>query len=245
MRKPFWLSLLVIAVFSGCSNLTILRTRELQAVRERADSLYAEITALQMKLLEEQKANSELLRLLRADQQLRFEEIERKVSQIENNLNENQSRLSSIDEKTTEINNRFQKKLEEETEPAVRRKLQSEWLFEVAMEDFNAGRYDLALNGFRQIVGSYPDAPLSPEAEYWVGECHYAKKEYQSAEKVYMEIIRKYPQGTRFCVTLYKLGLIYDHQKKLKSRDLVWKNLLEQCAASEEAKMAEKRMNGK
>ena len=75
------------------------------------------------------------------------------------------------------------------------------------------------------------------EAQYWIAECNNAKKDYDGAIKGYLQYIKQYPQGTKVCVSLYKLGLAYEKIKKTRSRDLVWKKLTEQCPDSEEAKL--------
>ncbi len=239
MKKKVVL-VVAIALFAGlngCSHMTVLRVQELKAVQSRVDSLHAELTTMQTKLLEEQKTNGEMLRLLRADQQVRFNEIDRKVSALESNLNENQSRLSKIVQNTSEVSKKLEQKLADEAEAANQKKLQIEKLFEIAMSDFNAGRYDMAINGFRDIVRQFPDSPQGPEAEYWTAECFYAKKEYESAERAYLDFIKKYPNGPRFCVSLYKLGLTYDYQSKVKSKDMVWRNLVDKCKDSQEAQV--------
>ena len=240
-------------VFSGCSKITY-RTHSLilDELNERIDSLNIELAerqnqmmaglmAEQKKLMEEQQTNIEMLRLLRADQQMRFSEIDRKVSAIENNVFESQSRLSKLDRQTAEVGRQLSQKLANDEESANQRKLQLEKLFEIAMSDFNAGRYELAVSGFRDFVKQFPEAPQTIDAEYWIAEAYYAKKEYDTAEKEYFEFVKKHPDGSKYCVSLYKLGLTYEHQDKTKSRDMVWKNLLERCPSSPEAQVVKGR----
>ncbi|MDR2728332.1 MAG: outer membrane protein assembly factor BamD [Chitinispirillales bacterium] len=229
-------------VLSGCSHITVLRTQELKEVQDRVDTLHSKLSVLQTKLLEEQiklqeeqKTNSEMLRLMRADQQMRFNDIDRKVSAIENNIFESHSQLSTLKQTTTEVSRRLEQKLANDEEAAHIRKLQLEKLFEIAMGDFNAGRYDLAISGFRDLAAQFPESAEAPDAEYWIAESYYAKKDYESAEKAYFDFVKKYTDGPRYCVSLYKLGLAYGHQEKMKSRDMVWRNLLNRCADSPEA----------
>ena len=66
-----------LASFQGCSSITVLRTKEIHAVR---DSLKTEMEALQKKISDEQQTQSEMLRLIRADLQVRFSELEKKIS---------------------------------------------------------------------------------------------------------------------------------------------------------------------
>ena len=239
MRRLVLCSVVVWAFISmqGCSNLTMLRTQELRDVQYRVDSLHSELTSLQKKSLEEQKTQSEMLRLIRADQQVRFNELDRKVSAIEGNLSENQNRLSKIDEKTAEFQKKIVAKLVADSMAANSKTEEIEKLFQIAMSDFNAGRYDIALSGFKDISTQFPESSMAEEAEYWIAECMYAKREYTNSEKAYITFIKKYPGGSKMCVSLYKLGLAYDKQNKTKSKKMVWKKLLEQCPDSQEAQV--------
>ena len=80
------------------------------------------------------------------------------------------------------------------------------------MSDFNAGRYDISLSGFTDLVSQFPESPLAQEAEYWIAECRYAK-EYAESEKEYLKYFKNILRVQR-CVFLYKLGLVYDKQEK-------------------------------
>jgi TolA-binding protein len=231
----------VASLYQGCSNVTMLRTQELKLVKQSVDSLNNELTLAQKKILDEQKAQAEMLRLIRADQQVRFNEIDRKVSAIEGNLSDNQYRLSKIDEKTAEFQKKFDAKLISDSLAGSAKIAEIEKLFQVSMTDFNAGRYDIALSGFQDLTAKYPDALVAQDAEYWMAECNYAKKAYVEAEGTYISYIKKFPQGNKVCVALYKLGLVYDKQNKPKAQSVVWKKLMEQCPDSDEAKVVRSR----
>jgi TolA-binding protein len=220
--------------FYGCSSITLLRTQELRDVR---DSLRTEIDALQKKIGDEQLTQSEMLRLIRADLQVRFSELEKKVSDLDNRLSESQYRLSKIDEKTGQFQKKLEEKLNADSAQLESKKAEVEKLFQIASGDFSAGRFDIALNGFKDIMARFSDFPLGQEAEYWVAECWYAGKNYEDAEKNYLQYIKDSPQGTKLCGALYKLGLAYEKQNKHKSKELAWKKLAEQCPDSDEAKL--------
>ena len=225
---------------------------ESDAVR---DTLRADLAAARAKLIEEQnkllaaqavmfeelKTNSEMLRLMRADLLVRFNEIDRKASAIDKNLNESQSRISRLDQKTSEFSRRLEQKLASDEDAVNQRKVQIDKLFEIAMSDFNAGRYDLAVSGFTDFAKQFPDSPQAPDAEFWIAEARFAKKEYDLAEKDYMQLIKKYPDGAKSCAVFYKLGLVYEHQEKKKSMDMVWNNLLQRCPDTQEAQSVKSR----
>jgi TolA-binding protein len=227
---------------SGCTNMTMLRTQELRAVQAHVDSLRTEIVTLQNKLYEEQKTQSEIIRLMRADQQLRFGELDRKVTDMTSNLSESQTRLSKIDEQTSEFKKKLDAKLVSDSVSQNSRNAEIEKLFQIAMSDFNAGRYDISQNGFKDLFSQFPESPLAVEAEYWIAECSYAKRDWPSAEQDFITYVKKHPDGPKFCVSLYKLGLAYDKQNKTKSKNMVWKKAIEQCPDSPEIQAIKTRM---
>jgi len=245
MSPALMKSLVVAALLltgTGCTNMTMLRTEELRAVQHHVDSLRTEMVTLQQKMYDEQKNLTEIIRLIRADQQMKFGDIDRKVSQISSNLNENQSRLSKIGEQTSEFQKQIAAKLASDSAANNAQSAEAEKLFQIAMSDFNAGRYDISANGFKDVAAQFPELPLAAESEYWAAECHYAKRNYGDAEKAYIAYVKQYPEGPRLCVALYKLGLTYDKQNKAKSKKMVWKKALEQCPDSPEIQVIKAQM---
>ncbi|MCL2690191.1 MAG: outer membrane protein assembly factor BamD [Chitinispirillia bacterium] len=231
-----------VIALSGCSHITVLRTQELKEIQDRVDTLHSKNINLHTKLHEKQekldeqmKTTSEMLRIMRAEQQMHFTNLDRKISAVENNIFENQSQLSNLKQSTAEVSRRLEQQIANAEEAANLRKLQLEKLFEIAMGDFNAGRYDLAIGGFRDLATQFPESAEAPEAEYWIAESYFAKRDFETAEKAYFEFVKKHADGPRYCVALYKLGLTYGHQNKMRSREMVWRNLLNRCADSPEA----------
>lgn len=224
----------------SCSRITLLRTQELRAVQDHVDSLKLELVATMER---EQKLQSELLRLIRADQQVRFAELERRISSLDNNLSENQYKLTQIDEKTQAIKKTWDEKLRNDSTAASNKTAETDKLFQLAAGDFNAGRYDLALNGFADLVRRAPGMPQAEDPAFWVAECYYVLKNGERADSAYLAYIKNYPMGKKNCIALFKLGLVYENTGKPKSRDMVWKKLLDNCPNSEEAKTVAARRN--
>ncbi len=220
---------------TGCSHITMLRTEELREVSTRVDSLHTELSSMQKELLKEQKSHNELLRLIRADQQVRFAELSHKVSTLEGSITESQQQLSMINAKTQEIKKQWDEKARSDSLAQSLQNAEMNKLFQLAHEDFMARRYDLAASGFRDFKVQHPEAPLAEDATYWIAECYYAQGNDTKAEDAYKDYLKEYPEGKKTCPVLYKLGMIYARQDKTKRSTLVWKKLVEQCPDSEEA----------
>jgi TolA-binding protein len=231
-----------MVAFSSCSSLTLLRIQELKQVEAHVDSLKAEVAAQNEQLQIEQKNQNELLRLIRADMQVRFEDLGQKISSLEGSLSENKYKLSLIDKKTQEIQDQWKAKAVADSVATTQKNTQVEKLYQIAYGDYTASRWDLAANGFLDLVNQYPESALADEASYWYAECFYGKKDFDKAEQLYSDYLRKYRNGKKVCPALYKMGLVFEGKKLMEKRKLVWQKLLTTCPGSQEATAAKEKM---
>ena len=219
----------------GCTNVSMIRVKELKEVQLHVDSLKIELTNLQKEIVVKQKKQEELLRLLRAEQQVNFQEIDRRLKILYGNISESQNKLSQISQKTHEIKKRWEEKVISDSLNSVEKSIEIQKIFDIALNDFTMGQYSIAFNGFTDITTKYPDSPHAEDSHYWIAECYYIQKKYAEASKKYKEYIKKYNNGSKVCVSLYKLGLIYKKMNQTKAMKLVWDKLIAQCPNSEEA----------
>jgi TolA-binding protein len=220
----------------------MLRIKELKQVEAHIDSLQSKLGSQQEEMLKEQKSQNELLRLIRADQQVRFDEMGQKVSSLEGSLSESKYRLSQIDKKTQEIQEQWKAKSMAESTAVTQKNSQMDKLYQIAYSDFTAGRFDLARDGFIDFIKRFPESPNADEATYYSAECWYGKKELEKAEAAYSGYIRTFREGRKVCSALYKLGLVFESKKMLEKRKMVWQKLLSTCANSDEAAMVKDRL---
>ena len=235
------LACLSINFLMGCSSITLLRIQELKQVEAHVDSLKIELSVLEQEVIKEQKNQSDVLRLMRADQQVRFDELGQKISSLEGSLSENKYKLSQIDKKTQEIQEQWMAKAQNDSQAAKQKNAQVDKLYQIAYGDFNAGRFDLASTGFADFIKQFSDSPLSDEAAYWYAECFYGKREFDKAEEAYSDYLRKYRNGKKVCSALYKLGLVFEAKKQTEKKKMVWQKLLTTCPESEESTIVKNR----
>src|SRR5260221_11090933 len=67
--------------------------------------------------------------------------------------------------------------------------------------------YPGAEEALRSFVQRYPNDPLAGNAEYWLGETYYVRKDYNNAAATFAEGYRKYPQSGKAADNLLKLGM--------------------------------------
>jgi tol-pal system protein YbgF len=67
--------------------------------------------------------------------------------------------------------------------------------------------YPGAEQALRQFLQRYPNDPLAGNAQYWLGETYYVRKDYNNAAIAFAEGYRKYPNGGKGPDSLLKLGM--------------------------------------
>jgi tol-pal system protein YbgF len=67
--------------------------------------------------------------------------------------------------------------------------------------------YPAAEQALRAFVQRYPNDALAGNAQYWLGETYYVRKDYNNAAATFAEGYRKYPQSGKAADNLLKLGM--------------------------------------
>jgi tol-pal system protein YbgF len=67
--------------------------------------------------------------------------------------------------------------------------------------------YPAAEQALRSFIQRYPKDPLAGNAQYWLGETYFVRKDYSNAAAVFAEGYQKYPKGGKAADNLLKLGM--------------------------------------
>jgi TolA-binding protein len=73
----------------------------------------------------------------------------------------------------------------------------AESLFRAAMSDKNTGNSDLALRQFADFLNWYGSTDLAPEAQYYIGEVYYNKRDFENALKSFDAVLERYPKNAK------------------------------------------------
>ncbi len=82
-----------------------------------------------------------------------------------------------------------------------------ELLYEQAYENMLGRRFGAAEAGFEQFLTRHKDHKLSAKAQYWLGETHYARKDYPNAARAFLLGYKTYKKNQMAPVSLVKLGM--------------------------------------
>jgi tol-pal system protein YbgF len=114
--------------------------------------------------------------------------------------------------------------------------------YEEALRLIDKKDYRLAISRFREFMKRNPNSELSDNAQYWIGECHYALKEFDQAILEFDQVRRKYPNGDKVPAALLKQGFAFaELGDKLDAR-LILQELIDRYPLSAEATKAKEKL---
>jgi tol-pal system protein YbgF len=111
-----------------------------------------------------------------------------------------------------------------------------------AYETFHKGDLEGARRKFEAFLKQYPNTELSDNAQFWIGETYYLKKDYEKAILEYEKAIVKYPEGDKIPAALFKQALSFlELGDKTNARNLL-KRVIEKYPQSDQAPLAKKKL---
>jgi len=94
----------------------------------------------------------------------------------------------------------------------------------------------------QEFLSAEPNSVLVPNALYWLGESHYADKNYAQAILSFKEVTRRYPKHTKAAAALLKIGMSYAMLGEKDNAALYLRALLQDFPKSEPAPLARKKL---
>ena len=111
-------------------------------------------------------------------------------------------------------------------------------LYEAAYQDLSRGDHDLALMGFQEVLKRYPTAELADNAQYWIGEVYYDRKDYARALEEFLKVEANHPSGDKIPAALLKAGMTQQQLGKHKAAAKTFEILVARFPSTEEARLA-------
>lgn len=104
------------------------------------------------------------------------------------------------------------------------------------------GRYQDAIDGFTNFIQQYPQSPLVPNAEFWMGEAHYQMSDFQGALVNYQAVVQGYPNSNKAPDALLKIGYSQYEMGKYPAARKTLESVIRQYPNSSVAKLAQQRL---
>jgi tol-pal system protein YbgF len=156
----------------------------------------------------------EMIRALRADTQTRLDELSESINALGNRIGDTIERRSypasqtwsppGAPPQTSQARDTTGTSAAAPGSPA-----QSKAIYDAAYLDLNRGNYSLALIGFRDFLSKDPESELADNAQYWIGECYYAQRDFNTAISEFSKVEETYPKGDKVPAAMLKIA--YSH----------------------------------
>ncbi len=79
-------------------------------------------------------------------------------------------------------------------------------LYNNALRDYNAGKYELATQEFGDYLKFYPTTDLAGNAQFYVGDIQYRQGDYQGSIQSFNRVLDQYPGGNKSAAAQLKKG---------------------------------------
>jgi len=124
--------------------------------------------------------------------------------------------------------------------PADPVQLQAE--YQQAFNLLRQSLYDQAIRAFQQFLASHPDALFSDNAQYWLAEAHYVKREFPQALAEYNKVVTDYPQSQKVNDALLKIGFTLFEMGELDAASKQLQELIQKQPDTTVARLADERL---
>ncbi|WP_405327380.1 tetratricopeptide repeat protein [Fibrobacter sp.] len=244
-------------VLSGCSSITMLRTKEMRAVGDdviaKNDSSYKALSAENAALraeLDSVKAQLEASAV--AQKRLQAE-----VTVLSNRMSEETVRRDTRQEeiiyrldlllgksdkilaKKVVVNNGVASAVME-PDANAEKMIEAETMFNAAHSDYHRGEYKLAYNGFKQVYELVKKGEMAEGALYWMSLCLIEANQAAKAKTLLTNLVDSNPNGMKACAGMYKLATIYGNECNLDRKKQYLQMILSNntCASTPELEQA-------
>lgn len=108
-------------------------------------------------------------------------------------------------------------------------------IYQAGQEALKAGNNDEAAAQFTSLMTRFPEHKLAENAQYWLGEAYYAKKDYAKSAVTFAKGYEKYKNGNKGADNIFKLGMSFKELGKTKEACTAFVNLPKEFAKADAA----------
>ena len=74
------------------------------------------------------------------------------------------------------------------------------------MRDKDSGNYDIAQQEYMDYLRFYSGSEMAPNAQYYVGEIYYTRKDYENALQAFDAVLERFPDNNKTLDAMYMKG---------------------------------------
>lgn len=224
------LVLLASLFITGC----VATQKDMLVLKTDINKLQADIVKLQNQLTDMQKNQ--------ADLSVQMEELNINIRGLDGKIEETNERFVIFGQKLDDTNVDFTNKLsllsEKVTKKIEETKPTPTQIYGASYTDYTMGNYDLAIGGFQDYLQQYPKGTFVANAQFWIGNCYYAKDDYANAVKNLDIVISDFPKSAKIPSAKLKKALSLLKLQNKAGAIEVFKDIVKNHSKTIEARQA-------
>lgn len=182
------------------------------------------------------------LRKSQADMVTKMTDLSGNLEALNSQLESSQQRMSSLSQKLDDLQSdlarRFNVLSGQVTGTTTQGASSPGDLFRIAYNDYQGGKFDLALVGFRNFLTQNGRTELAPQAQFYLGECEFGRRNFVDAAREYARVVEQWPKSDFAPKALYKRAVsLQQINKRAEAREAL-NHLFKEYPRSEVTKSA-------
>jgi tol-pal system protein YbgF len=114
--------------------------------------------------------------------------------------------------------------------------------YQQAFDLLQRGQFDKAIPAFDSFVKQSPTGDYADNAQYWLGEAYYAKRDFVGALAAFKKLVDNYPDSPKKSHALLKIGFSYDELGDKISARQTLEQLRKEFPSTTPSRLAEERL---
>src|SRR5918994_4386409 len=171
----------------------------------------------------------------------RVKELEARVAKLAEGLKSQGEQLKLREDELREV----RKGLQLPTEANEMASAENETIrrdYEVAWRNLEKRDYRSAIARFKDFQRKHPKSNLAVNAQYWIGESHYALREFDQAIVEFDAVRSRYPEGEKVPAALLKQAYAFSELGENTNARLLLQEVVEKYAQTPEAIQAKQKL---
>jgi tol-pal system protein YbgF len=206
----------IVQLQTQIQDLTDRITHMQQSFDERMGimrSLIEQSTDNVNKLTESVQTMQKGLQQQNADSQAKMDQVSGQIQTLNDSIDELKARLAKTSKQLEDIQGQ-QQNLTQPAQPgpagaptgAATQAPPPDALYNNALRDYNAARYELALSQFQDYLKYYANTDLAGNAQYYIADVEYRSGNFTAAVADYDKVLEQFPGGNKAAAAQLKKG---------------------------------------
>ncbi len=120
---------------------------------------------------------------------------------------------------------------------------EEEAAYSTAFDQLRARKVPESIAGFRAQLARWPQGRYAANGRYWLGEAHYARKEYGAALESFRALLAQFPDSPKAPDAMFKIGVCQAETKRPNDARATWRRVVADYPGSNAAALARQRLD--